>query len=147
LRTLPVDGIAASIFKYHHFNSGIMPKHSLDRTVFFLGSCSTCQKILRENRLEERGFRLRDIKESPITPEELDAMKEFSSTYESLFSRRAIKYRQMGLGDLDLKEKDYRKLILQEYTFLKRPVIIQDGMIFVGSEKATRAMLQEKLGK
>jgi arsenate reductase len=39
----------------------------------------------------------------------------------------------MGLNGMDLGEKDYRKYILEEYTFLKRPVIIMEDRIFVGN--------------
>ena len=60
-------------------------------------------------------------------------------SYEALFSRRALKYKSMGLKDKKLTEKDYRDLILQEYTFLKRPVIISGKKIFSGSEKKTIA--------
>jgi arsenate reductase len=60
-------------------------------------------------------------------------------SYEALFSRRALKFKAMGLKDKKLTEKDYRDLILQEYTFLKRPVIISGKKIFSGSEKKTVA--------
>ena len=72
-------------------------------------------------------------------------MKEKAGSYEALFSRRAIKYKEMGLKDKSLAEKDYRDLILQEYTFLKRPVVVLGGKIFVGSEKAVRAALAEAM--
>ena len=58
-----------------------------------------------------------------------------TGSYEALFSRRAMKYKELGLKDKKLEEKDYRKYILDEYTFLKRPVVILPGKIFVGSEK------------
>jgi arsenate reductase len=48
-------------------------------------------------------------------------MKELAGSYEALFSRRAMKYRSMGLNEMELSEDDYRKYILEEYTFLKRP--------------------------
>ena len=64
-------------------------------------------------------------------------MKEKAGSYEALFSRRALKYKELGLKDKHLSEKDYRKLILEEYTFLKRPVALVGGKIFVGSEKKT----------
>jgi len=41
----------------------------------------------------------------------------------------------MGLKEKTLSEQDYRQLILDEYTFLKRPVIIIDDQIFVGNAK------------
>jgi arsenate reductase len=34
---------------------------------------------------------------------------------------------------MTLNEKDYRKYILQEYTFLKRPVMIINDRIFIGN--------------
>jgi arsenate reductase len=63
-------------------------------------------------------------------------MAKMSGSYESLFSRKAIKYRAMGLAEKTLTENDYKKLILEEYTFLKRPVIIVGNAIFVGNAKA-----------
>lgn len=70
-----------------------------------------------------------------MTAEQVDQMKDMVGDYESLFSRRAMKYKSMGLAQKDLKEADYRELILEEYTFLKRPVIIVDDQIFVGNSK------------
>jgi arsenate reductase len=70
-------------------------------------------------------------------------MKKMSGSYESLFSRIALKYRSMGLNTMKLSEKDYRKYILDEYTFLKRPVVIVDDKIFIGnSPKVTTAAKQ-----
>ena len=51
----------------------------------------------------------------------------------------------MGLKDRKLSEKDYRDLILQEDTFLKRPVIVNGKKIFIGSEKKTVASLLQQL--
>ena len=43
----------------------------------------------------------------------------------------------MGLNEMTLTEADYRRYILEEYTFLKRPVIIIDEQQFVGNAKST----------
>jgi arsenate reductase len=51
----------------------------------------------------------------------------------------------LKLKDKPLTEKDYRQYILDEYTFLKRPVIIWDDKIFVGSEKKTIAEIKREL--
>lgn len=85
----------------------------------------------------QSGFELQDIKTEKITPAQLDAMKELAGSYEALFSKRAIRYKELGLKDKNLTEKDFRKYILAEYTFLKRPVIILNNSIFIGSEKKT----------
>lgn len=89
----------------------------------------------------DTGFELQDIKAEKITGKQLDEMKALSGSYESLFSRRAIKYKELGLKDKNLTETDYRKYILNEYTFLKRPVVILDNQIFIGNEKKTVAAL------
>lgn len=60
-------------------------------------------------------------------------MKEMAGSYESLFSRVALKYKT--LDPKPAKESEYKKLILEEYTFLKRPVIINGKQIFVGNSK------------
>ncbi len=81
------------------------------------------------------GFEKQDIKAESMTLEQIDEMKKRSGNYESLFSRKAMKYRSMGLGEKNLTEEDYRKLIHEEYTFLKRPVFIVDEKIFIGNSK------------
>lgn len=90
---------------------------------------------------------MQDIKFEKITPAQLDEMKARTGSYESLFSRRALKYKERGLKDKKLTESDYRDLILEEYTFLKRPVVFVNDKIFVGSEKKTVENLKAVLKK
>lgn len=88
---------------------------------------------------------MQDIKTEKITPAQLDEMKAMAGSYEALFSRRAMKYKEMGLKDKKLTEDDYRELILEEYTFLKRPVTINGKKIFIGNDKKTvEALKKEK---
>lgn len=114
------------------------------RKIYHLASCSTCARIIKELNNGE-GFELQNIKEDKITAKQLEAMAEKTGSYESLFSRRAMKYRGMGLHEKTLTEKDYKKLILEEYTFLKRPVIWIDEEIFVGNSKKVIAAAVAKL--
>lgn len=107
------------------------------KKIYHLSTCSTSQRIIRE--IGPQGFVLQDIKTDKITPEQLDAMAKKAGSYEALFSRKALKYRAMGLHEKQLSEQDYRQLILDEYTFLKRPVIEIDGRLFVGNAKSTVA--------
>ena len=88
---------------------------------------------------------MQEIKSEKITPAQLDEMKRLAGSYEALFSRRALKYKELGLKDRKLEEKDYRQFILEEYTFLKRPVVILDNKIFTGSEKKTREALKNAI--
>lgn len=112
--------------------------------VYFLSTCSTCKRIMDTLNLD--GFELQDIKTKPITPDQLDEMKALAGSYEALFSRRAMKYKSMGLANKNLTEADYRQLILEEYTFLKRPVLIAGDEIFIGSAKKTVEALQQQYG-
>lgn len=104
------------------------------RIIYHLGSCSTCQRILKEIPNLDR-FTLREIKSEPITAKELDTLRKCAGSYEALFSRVALKYRAWGLNTMELSEKDYRTYILQEYTFLKRPVMVLGKDIFIGNGK------------
>ena len=104
------------------------------KKAYHLTQCSTCQRIL--NKLNWQG-KLQDIRTEKISAEQLDLMANMSGSYETLFSRRAMKYKSMGLKDKSLSEKDYRQLILGEDTFLKRPVFIVNNKIFVGNSKKT----------
>jgi len=88
---------------------------------------------------------MQDIKFEKITPVQLDEMKKMAGSYGALFSKRAMKYKEWKLKDKHLAEKDYRQYILEEYTFLKRPVVIINDKIFAGSEKKTVAALKKEL--
>jgi len=114
-------------------------------TFYFLKSCSTCQRIIKELGLPKNGVQLQNIKEEPITEQQLAEMAKLSGSYESLFSRRAMKYKSMGLKEKTLSESDYKALILEEYTFLKRPVLVDGGQIFVGNAAKVVAAAKEHL--
>jgi arsenate reductase (glutaredoxin) len=107
------------------------------KKVYCVETCDTCQRIIQDAGLMKKGYVSQNIKQDKITPAQLDEMKSMIGSYEALFSRRALKYKAMGLKDKKLTEDDYRSLILQEYTFLKRPVVISGKKIFSGSEKKT----------
>jgi arsenate reductase len=77
-------------------------------------------------------FELVDIKSTHIDAETLDFLKEKVGSYEALFSKRAIKYKTLGLKEKYLFDLDFRQLILDEYTFLKRPVLIDGEKLVVG---------------
>ena len=86
-----------------------------------------------------------DIKTEKITTSQIEEMHSLSGSYDSLFSRRAMKYKSMGLKEKVLSESDYKELILEEYTFLKRPVIILEDKIFIGNSKQVVISVQEEL--
>jgi arsenate reductase len=100
--------------------------------IYHLSTCSTCARILKDWK-PGKNVIMQDIKTEPITAVQIEEMKKLAGSYEALFSRIALKYRSMGLNTMKLTEKDYRKYILSEYTFLKRPVLIIDDRIFIGN--------------
>lgn len=116
------------------------------KKIYHLSTCDTCRAIIKRlGGLED--FDKQDIKTELITSTQLKEMKELAGSYEALFSRRAIKYKEMKLKDQVLTENDFKRLILQEYTFLKRPVIIVGDMIFVGNEEKTIVTAENVISK
>ena len=113
------------------------------KKVYFLQTCDTCRRILKEINLE--GFDKYEIKTNTVTVSQLEEMYSFSNSYEALFNKRAKKYKAMGLKNEVITENDYRQLILEEYTFLKRPVFLVENDIFIGNSKKEIDRLKEKI--
>ena len=103
--------------------------------IYYLSTCDTCKRIIKELGLKEKEFEFQDIKTEKITAAQLKEMKDVVGSYEALFSRVALKYKT--LDPKPSTEKEYKELILEEYTFLKRPVIVTKGKVFVGNSKST----------
>jgi arsenate reductase-like glutaredoxin family protein len=113
----------------------------MEITFFHLGTCNTCQRILKSLPNHSK-LLLQDIKTEPISAKQLDAMAALAGSYEALFSKRARQYRAKGLHEKELTEKEYRQLILEEYTFLKRPVLLLPNVVIAGnSKKAIQEMI------
>jgi len=106
------------------------------RTVFYIKNCNTSKRVIKELNLAKE-FELRDIKENKLTEEEIDKLAEMAGSYQALFSKKARKYREYNLHQKDLNEDDYKRYLLEDYTFLKRPTVVADGKIFIGSHKNT----------
>jgi len=103
---------------------------------YYLKTCNTCTRIIKELELS-KDVDMQDIKSNPITVKQLEAMKALAGSYEALFNKRAKLYKEMGLKDQTLTEKDFKYYILEHYTFLKRPVLLFDNQIFIGNSKKT----------
>lgn len=106
------------------------------KKMYYLSTCSTCKRIIKDLNLPE-SFIKQDIKQAQITEAQLQHMQQLAGSYERLFSKRAQLYKQRQLKNQTLSEDDYKTLLLEHYTFLKRPVIIVDNTIFIGNSKAT----------
>ena len=110
------------------------------KKVFHLKTCSTCIRIIKEVKWPS-DITFQNIKEENLSSKELETIAKKIGSYEALFSRRAMKYKSMGLAQQDLSESDIKKLILEEYTFLKRPVVVYEDQVFVGNSKKVVAAL------
>jgi arsenate reductase len=114
------------------------------KKIYHLKTCSTCAKILKSLPNTE-GFEIQDIKTQPLTEAQLEELHKMAGSYEELFSRNATLYKERGLKDKQLTEADYKNLILEHYTFLKRPVIVSGNNIFIGNKPKTVAAAIEHL--
>lgn len=114
------------------------------KKIYYLSSCDTCKRILNDLKpLDD--IELQDIKSDPITPEQLKVMQNLAGSSEALFSRRARLFNERQLKDQQLEEKDYEALILEHYTFLKRPVILVNNQIFIGNSRKVVAAAKETI--
>lgn len=104
----------------------------MTNTIYYLASCDTCRKIIK-SLPEKANLEYHDIRQNPITEAELDEMYQLEGSYEALFSRKAQLYKSMDLKSKSLTEADFKKYILEHYTFLSRPVFIIDGKIYIGN--------------
>ena len=114
------------------------------KKIYHLSTCDTCKRIINELELPSEVV-LQDIKTEAITNEQIQEMHKLAGSYEALFSKRARLYKERDLKNQNLTEEDYKNLILEHYTFLKRPVFIHDQQIFVGNSKKVVAEAKEAI--
>ncbi|PIE50161.1 MAG: arsenate reductase family protein [Flavobacteriales bacterium] len=103
------------------------------KKVYYLKTCNTCKRIMSEFDLSD--WELRELKSEPLTEKELEEMRKMTNSYEGLFSKRSTQIRQRGIDTKTLTENDFKELLLDHYSFLKRPVFITDNEIFIGNAK------------
>ena len=114
------------------------------KKIYYLSTCDTCKRILSEIDAPS-SFELQDIKKDPLTAAQLEELKILAGSYGVLFSKRARLYKERDLKNKDLTEEDFKNLILEHYTFLKRPVIVNGTEIFIGNSKKTVAAAKNSL--
>ena len=114
------------------------------KKVYYLRGCSTCHRIMDEIEIPQ-SFIKQDIKTQGITAEELEELYNLSESYKALFSKRAKLFKERNLDAEKLLDEDYRTLLLNHYTFLKRPVIVNNDEIFIGNSKKTVAAAKKSI--
>jgi arsenate reductase (glutaredoxin) len=106
----------------------------LIETLYWLPYCSTCQKA--DQFLQQKGHAPKayvDIKAEPLAIETIRQLCEAVGGPIHLFSKRAMKYRSMGLDKLTLSDEDMIRYMNEEYTFIKRPVLVaSNGIVLAG---------------
>lgn len=116
-----------------------------DIKMYWLPHCSTCQKAVKwldRKRITVAEFR--DIKEEPLSRAEVEQLAKMVGGPENLFSRRAVKYREMKLNEREVSPAEMLDLMTEEYTFLKRPIIVIDNKAEAGFfEKFYKTFLDE----
>jgi len=112
--------------------------------IYYLASCDTCRKIIK-SLPKDHNLVFHDIKQNPITLAELEEMHQLSGSYEALFSKKAVLYKSMDLKNKSLTEEDFKKYILEHYTFLSRPVFIIDSKIYIGNTQQNMLQVMKAL--
>lgn len=112
--------------------------------IYYLASCDTCRKIIK-NLPKTAELEFQDIRQNPITPEQLEELYQLAGSYEALFSKKAQLYKSMDLKNKNLTEDDYKKYLLEHYTFLSRPVFIVKGKVFIGNSQPNIHALMQAL--
>lgn len=121
-----------------------MSKTLVIDTFYWLPYCSTCVKA--EQYLLERGATIKkyvNLKEEKTSTTDVKKLSDMIGGPEKLFSKRAMKYRSMGLDKMTLSDADMLRYMHEEYTFIKRPVLVSsDKEILAGfSAKQYQALL------
>ena len=105
-------------------------------TFFFLKTCDTCKRIIKTIDLPD-SVSLINIKENPLDSDQLDALYKSTNSYAALFNSRAQLLKKRGLKASELSEEEMKNLLLEHYSFLKRPVLIYNQELFIGNSAAT----------
>jgi arsenate reductase len=101
--------------------------------VLGLPYCTTCQKAVKH--LEEKGVQVRsfrNLKDEPLSVDEVRDLATRVGGVETLFSKRAMKYRAMGLHEREVSQDEMVRLMSEEYTFVTRPVIVRGDRATAG---------------
>jgi len=114
-------------------------------TLYWLPHCSTCKKA--KEFIENKGVAINnfhDLKAQPLLPEAVVRLAKMVGGIDKLFSRRAIKYRELGFDKREISDAEMKDLMSREYTFIKRPVLVIGESATAGfSEKTYSDILQK----
>jgi|TARA_B110000240_G_scaffold60647_1_gene69061 arsenate reductase len=104
--------------------------------IYYLSTCYTCKKIINSWKLN-KSIKLIDVKKNPINSKGLEEVYLISKNYEDIFNKRALLFREVKKETKNITENTYKELILNHYSFLKRPILIIGNKLFIGNSKET----------
>ena len=117
----------------------------MDITVWYLSTCSTCVRILKELGLDESNASLINIKTNPVTESQLEDMEQAAGSYIDLINGRSTQFRTMDQKAKDLTNGEAKSLLLSHYSFLKRPVVRIGKDYYIGNNKQAVAAAKKRL--
>jgi len=113
----------------------VQTKFAMD-IFYYLKTCDTCKRIIKTLQLPD-SIKQINIKENPITPEQLDVLFSKTKSYSALLNSRGQLLKKRRIKAAEVSEKKSKALILEHYSFLKRPVLIYQDEIFIGNAAVT----------
>jgi arsenate reductase len=116
----------------------------MKNTFLYLSTCSTCLRIIKSLGMEDADF-LQNVKEQMVTPAQLAFLNNYTNSYEGLINKRGRVYSQMKREGTMFSEAIYKTLLENEYSCLKRPILIWDNTVFLGNAKAIVAQMKATL--
>jgi arsenate reductase len=111
---------------------------------FYLCTCDTCKRMMKELILTD--FEIIDIKKTPISPSDLKTARKTVDSYQDLFNKRARKLKELKIDLSQLDDSKIETLILEEYSFLKRPLLLDGEKVLAGNSKSTFAEMKALYG-
>ncbi|PWN06627.1 arsenate reductase family protein [Rhodohalobacter mucosus] len=96
-----------------------------------------CNKVrdtfswLKNNQIE---YEFIDFKKEPLSRGELQSLVQ-QIGLDVLVNKRGMKWRQLGLKDKNLSDKELFDVLLENQTMIKRPVLVRGEAILVGYDE------------
>lgn len=105
-------------------------------TLYGIPTCDTCKKAIKALEAAGRAVAFHDIRKDPLT--EADWAELIAEFGTNLINTRSTTYR--GLSDW-MKHSEADAQLAQHPTLMKRPVIRDEGTLYLGWDAETQAAL------
>jgi arsenate reductase len=102
--------------------------------VYGIKNCNKIRDTIHWLKEHEIEFTFYDLKNEPLTREELEEFVHRIGL-DVLVNKRGMKWRDLGLKDQNLSDKELFDQLLEHQTMMKRPVLINEEAILVGYDE------------